>query len=120
MASQTEVMAPGEFIYSEANGTQSRENVTVVAGAGVLPAGRMLGKVTASGKYTNYDDGLATGVETAAGILYAECDASGAADVPAVIIARNAEVVSARVTSATAGHKAAGITDLQAVGIRFR
>src|SRR5262245_33607941 len=120
MASQTEVAAPGEFIASLANGQRSLDNVIVVAGAGVLPAGRMMGRVTATSKWANYDDGLATGVEVCRGILYAETDASGGADVPAVIVTRDAEVVSARVTAATAGHKAAGITDLATQGIIFR
>ena len=119
MASQAETPATGSFIYSEARGTLSRENITIVSGAGVLPAGRMLGKITASGKYTNYDDTLADGTQTAAGILYAETDAT-AADKAAVMICRNAEVVTARVDCKTAGHKAAGIVDLNVTGVYFR
>ena len=48
MASQTEVAAPGEFIYSEAAGTFSRENIVIASGAGVIPAGRMVGHRTVS------------------------------------------------------------------------
>ncbi len=119
MASQTETPHAGEFIFSESAGTYSRENVVVVLGAGVLPAGRMLGKITASGKFTNYDDGLVNGTEVAFGILYAPVDAT-LADTPAVIIRRDAEVVSARVTAANPAHKAAGIVDLNVQGIIFR
>lgn len=71
--------------------------------------------------WQNYDDGLSNGTQQARGILYAEVDATAATpDKPATIIARKAEVVNARVDSATAGHKAAGITDLTAVAISFR
>jgi hypothetical protein len=119
MASQAETPATGSFIYSEARGTLSRENVTIVSGAGVLPAGRMLGKITASSKYTNYDDTLADGTQVAAGILYAEVDATSG-DKAAVMICRNAEVVSSRVDCKTAGHKAAGITDLAVTNVFFR
>src|SRR5262249_50700972 len=119
MAAQTEAAAPGEFLYSEANGKLSRENILIVSGSGVIPAGRMVGKISASGKYKNYDDSAVDGSQTAAGILYADVDARSA-DQPAVMICRLAEVVSARVTAATAGHKAAGITDLAAVQVLFR
>lgn len=121
MAAQSETPATGSFIYAEEMpGTRSRENITIVASAGVIPAGRMLGKITASGKYTNYDDSLADGTQVAAGILYAEVDASAAIDRPAVMLCRDCEVVSSRVTAATGGHKAAGIVDLTALGIIFR
>jgi hypothetical protein len=45
---QTEVVAPGEFLYSEAAGTFSRENLVIASGAGVIPAGRMVGHRTVS------------------------------------------------------------------------
>ena len=35
----TETLHAGEFIVSEANGTRSREEVTVAAAAAALPAG---------------------------------------------------------------------------------
>lgn len=124
MASQTEVAAPGEFIYSEAPGTFSRENIVIVSGAGVIPAGRMIAKIDASGKYDNYDNASGTAsLATAAGILYAEVDATSA-DQKAVMICRDAEVVSARVTCETPGaadvNLIAGRTDLAALGIIFR
>jgi hypothetical protein len=80
----------------------------------------MLGKITATSKYTNYDDTLADGTQVAAGILYAEVDDTAAVDRPAVKICRQAEVVSARVDRKIPGHKAAGIVDLTASGIVFR
>lgn len=43
---KTESRHAGDFLISEANGTRSREEVTVVSGAGVLVAGTVLGKIT--------------------------------------------------------------------------
>jgi len=120
MASQLEVPAPGEFLYSEASGEYSRDNITLVSGAGLLPAGRILGKITASGKYQSYNvANTPVGTGTAAGVLYAEVDATSA-DMPAVMISRTAEVVSARISAASGGDKAAGITSLAAIGVIAR
>src|SRR5262252_5355228 len=108
MASQAESPATGSFIFSEARGTRSRENVVIPSGAGVIPAGRVLGKVTATGKYDNYrSDNTPAGVSTVTGILYAEVDATSA-DLAAVMIARDAEVVSTRVTTEVGGDAATG------------
>lgn len=70
----------------------SREEVIVVSGAGKLVSGTVLGKITASGKYTPVTVAAADGSQNAAGILLDPVDAS-AADVSAVIIARDAIVV---------------------------
>lgn len=115
MATFTEALRTGEFIISEASGTRSREEVTVVSGEGALPAGQVLGVVTASGKYAAYDNAASDGTQTAAAVLYAAVDATDA-DVPAVVIARDAEVAEAHLT----GIDANGITDLAAVGVIVR
>lgn len=211
MASQAETYTGGEFIWSEAEGERSRDNITIAASAGLIPAGRMVGAVTptstsaaksggntgngtmgaitttigtrpgvwtvritvaalnagtfelrdpggilqATGTvavafnqaglaftladgttdfivgdgfditvpttlWTNYDDSLSDGTQQARGVLCYEVDATAAVNRPATIIARKAELVLARVDSKTAGHKAAGIVDLNAVGIFFR
>lgn len=117
----TESLRPGEFIIAEANGSISREEVTVVSGQNLV-AGTVVGKITASGKYTAYDDDNADGSSTAAGILYAAVDAS-AADKPGVIIARHAEVDDSLLTWAAtndAGDKTAGKADLAALTIILR
>lgn len=81
---------PGEFIVSEANGRRSREKVTFESGQ-TIKAGHVLGQVSASGEYKEYDPGNADGSETAVAVAYDAVDASaGAADGP--IIARDAEV----------------------------
>ena len=76
MTTLTAAPLTGEFIISEANGTRSREVVTVAAAAAALPAGTVLGKITASGKYVAYSDAASDGTETAAGVLYAANAAS--------------------------------------------
>ena len=66
------------YIVSEASGYRSREQVVIEGGSGVLKAGTVLGKVSASGKYAPYDPTLETGVEVASAILYEGCDATSA------------------------------------------
>lgn len=45
----TETLHAGEFIVSEANGTRSREEITIAAAAAALPVGQVLGKITKAG-----------------------------------------------------------------------
>ena len=110
----TETRKAGEFLISEGNGNISREEVTVVSGQDLV-AGELVGKVTASGKYATYDNGAADGTETAAGIIYADCDATGG-DTLAAIVVRDAEVSSNTLT----GSDANGVTDLAALNIIIR
>lgn len=111
----TETLHAGEFIVSEANGTRSREEVTIAAAAAALPAGQVLGKITASGLYTVYNNAAVDGTEVAAAILYAPV-ADSAANQKAAVIVRHAEVDESLLT----GLDATGKTDLQALGIIFR
>ena len=109
----TEATRAGEFLVSEANGSRSRESITLTGGP--YPAGQVLGKITASGKYTAYAAGASNGTETAAAVLWSAADGS-AADVSAVAVVRDAEVSQALLT----GEDADAITDLAAVGIIAR
>ena len=59
MPVQTEAIHKGEGILSEANGERSREQITVVSGQN-LGAMFVVGKVTASGKYKEYDNAWQT------------------------------------------------------------
>jgi len=58
-------------------------SVTIAAGAGVLKAGSVLGKVSADGKYKLSDDGASDGSEVPDMILLKAVDASGTEDVVA-------------------------------------
>lgn len=100
-----------------------REVVTVVSGQNLL-AGTVVGKITASGKYTAYDNDAVDGSQTAAGVLLFAVDASGG-DKKGVILARGPAVVSlddiawgAGVT--TQGEKDAAVADLLALNILAR
>lgn len=94
--SLTEGQHTGEFILAETNPLISRETVTVtVATATKLEPGHVLAKLSATGKYVEYDNAGSDGSETAAGVLYGECDNSdgGApADFTAVVVVREAAV----------------------------
>lgn len=96
MTTLTEGQYPGEFILSEAPGTLSRETVTVTAPASTkLQPGHVMAKLTATGKYVEYDNAGSDGSEEAAGILFTECDNSDdetTTDFTAVVVVRAAEV----------------------------
>lgn len=96
-----------EFLLSEAPGTLSRQDLTLLEGQN-LTAGTVLGIVTASGKAVAYDDdGVDDGRRDAAGILLYDTDATDG-DTQCVAIVRLAEVVGAKLT----GLDSAGQTDL--------
>ena len=116
MATLTEARRTGEFIISEANGTRSREEIVIDAAAGAMVPGTLLGKITASGKYAAYSNADSpAGVGVAVGVLYAAV-ADSAADQPAVMVCRDAEVAEIHLT----GSDATGKTDLAALGVIVR
>jgi hypothetical protein len=93
----TETQHTGEFIIRETGGPElTRETVTVtVATATKLQPGHVLAKLSATGKYVEYDNSGSDGSEIAYAILYAELDnsAGGApADFTGVVVARLAAV----------------------------
>ena len=113
MPSDTETTHAGAFIVSEAPGTLSREAITVVSGQ-TLVAGAVVGIVTASSKYAEYDNGAGDGTETAAGVLFEAVDAS-AADAAGVVVKRLAEVNLSELvwkSGASQGDKDAGMVDM--------
>lgn len=90
MAMQLENPHAGEFILSEGAGKISRDDIVLASGQS-LQAGAVLGQISASLKFKEYDPGALDGSQSPAGILFAETDA-GSADKGAVSIARLAEV----------------------------
>lgn len=113
---------PLEFLLSEANGTRSREVVTVASGQN-LKAGHIVGKVTTGGKYKECNQDANTGEEVAAGVLCYDTGGALAADTKMVIIARDAEVKGDYLTyksDADAGEKATMRAELAALGILTR
>ena len=92
-------------------GSFSIENITVLAGAGNLPTGRMLGKITASGKYGIYVDDTATdGTQVAAGS--AQRRTSMTVQDPSQVVASIADHPDYK--QAIDGARAAGAADLAA------
>ncbi len=76
-----------------------------------------------SGKYKEYDPTNTDGSETAVAVLYDNVDATGGDVTDAVIVARDAEVVSAALqwfSGATANQKATGESELADAGIIAR
>jgi hypothetical protein len=111
----TEPVHTGEFLLGGCDeGSLSFESVIILMGQN-LPAGKILGKVTASGKCKAYAADATDGSETAVGILYAATDAT-AADQRATMVARLREVDRALLT----GLDAAAEADLKALNIIVR
>ena len=84
----------GDWLRHELDSRLNREEVTIVAGAGVLPTGAVLGKITASGKYKRHVNGASDGTQTAVAVLLNAVDASGGSDVKGVIVTGQAEIVA--------------------------
>lgn len=97
---------PALPFYVNDHGLDSLWNITIVSGAGVLAAGTVLGKITATGLYDAYDNGDSDGTETAAGILMYRVDATNG-DTPASLMTHG-NVRSGSLT----GVDSAAITDL--------
>lgn len=96
----TEKRRRGFFIGHEANGTISHENKILISGQN-LEAGSVLGKITASSKYTLLAPGASDGSEVADSILFDTVDAS-LGDETVVVIFRHAEVTQASLNYGTA------------------
>lgn len=110
-----------EFLLSEAAGQRSRENGTLVSGQN-LAAGAVLGVITASGKYSAYNNAAADGTQTAAAILCGAIDAT-AGDADCAVIARDAEVDAAAlgwIAGAVQADKDAATVDLATKNIHVR
>ena len=123
MADLTEARHAGEFIISEGNGNISRDAITIVSGSGVVKAGTVIAKITASGKYKPSTATGSDGGQTAIAVLFDTVDATSA-DIAGVAISRNAEVngniLSYDSTVDDSTKKAAKSVQLAAVGIIVR
>ena len=101
----------------------SHDNVTIVAAAGALEVGEVLGKITASGKYAKYDDAAIDGTEVAVAILREKTDASGGSDILKVAV--NTRVTTALIdglvfdVGQAAPAQAAAVVDLEAAGFKM-
>lgn len=92
MAVKTEGARAESCVLSEANGTRSRDVVTILADSGVITPGTVLGKITASGKYKPATATGSDGAQTAAAVALTGVDSTGA-DGTVVALVRDAEVI---------------------------
>lgn len=117
----TEGPRTAEWLLSEADGTRSRDVVTVhILSGQSLDSGTVLGKVTASGKYVPSVNAASDGSQTAVAVLYNDLDAPDAdTDVQATAITCDAEVWGALLNGGTALESGV-VGELLAVGIKVR
>jgi len=111
----------GGFIVSEANGSYSREGVTVAQAAEVIKAGTVMGK-RANGKYYQLDPDATTGEEDVAAILYGDVDSTDG-DAKGAVILRHAEVRANDLTwpdGISTGQQDTAEAQLKALGIIIR
>lgn len=125
MTPQTEGQYTGDWLRSEAQGSRSREEVTILAGSGSdreLTSGMVLGKITSGGKYVQLNPDASNGSQNAAGILLNDVTALNGHDAKATIIARDAEVSGAGLTWSddTDLDQDAAEAQLEALGIQVR
>jgi len=92
MSVLTQPPTMGDVLKYEVNPNYTRETVTLLAGTAYL-VGAVLGRITASGKYTLATSGGTDGAQTAAAVLLYPVDASGA-DAAGVVLARGPAIVS--------------------------
>lgn len=122
MATYTETNRVGDVLKREFDPLFNRETVTIVSGQN-LACGAVLGKITASGKYTELDPAADTGEEDAAAVLLFDADASDG-DVEAVVLKRGPAVVADGnlifPDGISSPNRAAAITALADLGIVAR
>ena len=88
----TQPPSMGDVLKYELNPNYTRETVTLLAGT-PYPVGSVLGKITASGKYTLSPAAGADGAETASAVLLYAVDAT-LADAIGIVVARGPAIVS--------------------------
>lgn len=88
----TQPPSMGDVLKYEVNPNYTREDITLLAGL-PYPAGSVLGRITASGKYTLSSAAGADGAETAIAVLLYPVDAT-LADATGIILARGPAIVS--------------------------
>ena len=92
MSVLTQPPSMGDVLKYEANPNYTRETVTLLQGF-PYPAGAVLGKITASGKYKLATSGGADGAETACAVLLYAVDTT-LADAIGIVVARGPAIVS--------------------------
>lgn len=123
MTTLTQGIETGEYLMSEGPGTRSRDaGVVTVSGNEVLRSGRVMAKLTATGKWVPYDNVGTDGSEVAAGVLLTPLLDGVNGDFAATLHVRDAEVITDRLSwgAVDGTGQTAGLADLKALGIIAR
>ncbi len=100
-----------------------RDQITLASGTPASVVGQVLGKITASGKYTQVAPAASDGSQNAAAVLLVAADAS-AADVVAVAVTRGPAILKSGGLAWTSGmtgtQKTTALGQLQALGMPNR
>jgi hypothetical protein len=110
-----------EFLLDGGDEDIALDKVILMAGQNLI-VGTVLGKITASGKYTAYDPAANDGSQKAVAILRDSTDAS-LGDTPCVVVSRLAEVFDGKLIYAqgiSAANKTAAIASLATANIIVR
>lgn len=122
----TEPKVLSDVVKHEYDQSYTRDTGTILSGTGVVTLGRVLGKITASGKWTNYTPGASDGSQNAAAVLLTgSIDATAADMADAILLTRGPSVVALQELSwgaavTTQNHKDTAIAALKALGIVTR
>lgn len=111
-----------DVVKDEGKNRYSRDTDTLASGSGIVIAGTVLGKVTASGKFKPLAPAANDGTQNAAAVILQYSDAS-AADQPVVNLKRRAQVVLQSLVwpaGITDAQKSAALAQLSALGIVAR
>ena len=123
MTTLTEGKHTGGFLIWEVLRDYTRETITLASGAGKLAPGTVLGRITTGGKYTLLTPGATNGSQNAAGILWADVDATEV-DAPGVVILRGPAIANRHEIvwpeAATGAQITTATTALAALGIILR
>lgn len=92
MSVLTQPPSMGDVLKYEVNPNYTREVITLLAGLS-YPVGSVLGKITASGKYTLSPATGSDGAETASAVLLDAADAT-LADATGIVVMRGPVIVS--------------------------
>lgn len=119
----TEGRHAAEFLMEELGVNHARDTITIASGSGVVEAGTVLGKITASGKYKPSTATGSDGAQTAVALNIYKVDATSA-DVQVAAVTRgasvNGKIIAYDATVDDATKKAAKAAQLAAVGIIVR
>lgn len=111
-----------DVVKDEGRNRYSRDTDTLASGSGIVIAGTVLGKVTASGKFKPLAPAANDGTQNAASVILQYSNAT-AADQPVVNLKRRAQVVLQSLVwpaGITDAQKSAALAQLSALGIVAR